>query len=616
MKIRGIEIGRPYLTLKGEDIEFLKNSINLIKGENGAGKTTLLEEIIFSDNIVEFGTEYEKELYEKNRSSLFSYVPQDIKVYKTSVLDYITKGNANVCDEDILDYFSMFSLSNIKLHDRFDTLSGGEKTKIAIISALVKDTPYVFLDEPTNHLDDDSVEVLKKILEEFAYSRTFIIVCHDERVVFENANVYTIAGNSLHCPSSMKAYGEQKNGGNTSSQIYDKFKTFRKKIIFNYTNLIVFYLFLSLMVFLIVVNDMRFTSGYSYDNGDFQENIILSYPAEYMYAETNQIYAKSENLLIEADKFEKMITYNDLHDISMMENVSKIRILDPTFFYEKLHAIMSNGSEQVNPAVFSMPEDFIKLFPDISYSYLSEFGELLEGRYPHDEKREICIPRKDIPLYGINNGSTINEWISVNGIRYQIVGILDNSKGLYLTSYEEAVNNGFYQYSPETFEGFKKNIINCSENTQELLIYTDEEKTTLNSLIESYPATNYNSYQFTKTFEKQYNKQFLLKEIIPINLFLSLVFGVIILLTKKNQLRIDQNIIYDYSVYYIDRKKIKRKYFKITIGLYALLAIGTVVSNTLFSKLSFASNPILIFDILIAFLPAVLFALWRNKNAV
>ena len=66
MKIKNIEINRPYVTIKGKNIEFKKNSINLICGKNGSGKTTLLEEIVFSDAIVEFDSEYENKLYKTN----------------------------------------------------------------------------------------------------------------------------------------------------------------------------------------------------------------------------------------------------------------------------------------------------------------------------------------------------------------------------------------------------------------------------------------------------------------------------------------------------------------------------------------------------------------------
>lgn len=614
MKIKNIEINRPYVTIKGKNIEFKKNSINLICGKNGSGKTTLLEEIVFSDAIVEFDSEYENKLYKTNRTNLFSYVPQDIKTYKSSVLDYITKGNKNISNEEILNCFSKFSLLDIDIYDRFDTLSGGEKMKIAIISAILKNTPYIFMDEPTNHLDDQSVEVLTKVLEELAHEKTFIIVCHDKRVNFKMSNVFILDKNTLVSPENIKTYQARENALKQFFKIQPRFHTFRKKVIFNYTNLIAFYLFLSLLVFLVVLNDIRFTSGYSYDNGNYEKNIILSYPAEYIYGETNQIYVKSENLSIKSNEYEKMITYNDISDISNMDGVSKILILDPIDFQTKLYDIINDGSNEVDPNVFSIPQDFINVFPRVSQSYLSEFGELLDGRYPNDGKREICITKQDVALYNIDNDAPINKHIEINNVSYKIVGILSNTKRLYLTSFEETVNNGFYKYSEETFDDFAKKIVNCNDNTQEILIYTNQEKSTLDSLIESYPATNYNSFEFTKTFEKEYNKEFLLTEIIPINLILSFVIGIIMLLVKNNQIKIDRNLISDYSIYYVDKKTPKTQYFIVSICVYIILIIVSLISNVIFSKLSYASNLILLIDMLIAFLPSVFFALWRNKN--
>ncbi|MBR1433383.1 ATP-binding cassette domain-containing protein [Ruminococcus sp.] len=59
-------------------------------------------------------------------------------------------------------------------------LSGGERQKISIARALVKNAPLLILDEPTNHLDKKSVEQLIKYLNNL--DKTIIIISHDERL--------------------------------------------------------------------------------------------------------------------------------------------------------------------------------------------------------------------------------------------------------------------------------------------------------------------------------------------------------------------------------------------------------------------------------------------------
>ncbi|MFP3153714.1 ABC transporter ATP-binding protein [Lachnospiraceae bacterium ZAX-1] len=614
MKIRNFKISKPYLKINVNEIDFLEHGINLIAGDNGTGKTTILESIVFDYNQIEFQTEKEKESYQNDRINLFSYVSQDIPSYKVSLIDYITKGGTLSKSEKMKEYFQRFSLTHINFTDRFDKLSGGEKMKISIISALLKDTPYIFMDEPTNHLDNEAVISLVNIIHELSAEKTFIIVCHDSRVKFDSAKIFIIDGDSLNVTRKIEQDNDNKNNNLNISKTKKHYGLFTKKILLSITNLIALYLVFALVVFLVIINNIRFVDGYSYDNGEYKQNIILAYTAEYIFSSTNELYAKAEGLEISENKYEKMITYNDLDSISKMNGVVDIILLDSNKFTNRLNDILYNTSDKISTSIFSIPEDFIAAFPNASSAYLSSFGELMEGRYPKDEGSEICIPKQDISLYSSITGNPINQKIIVGDISYTIVGVINNSKGLYLSSYQSSVNNGFYSYSNTTYTEITNNSINMDENTQEMLIYTNNEKSILNSLMTTYPATNYSSYLFTKLFEQQYNKEFLMKEILPINLLLSAILAIIILFVRKNQIQLDVSVLRDFSNYFIDKKGIKKVYIAISIGTHLLLIILPSLFNSIFSPLANASNPILLLDMTIVFIPSFCLILRRQRN--
>lgn len=141
-----------------------KKGIYKISGENGSGKTTLFEKMVFGNDLPFLSKEYKK------ISSNISYVSQEIFSYSCTVKDYIKKYNDKIKVDNIIKLMHGFGLANIHLNRNFETLSGGEKIKVSIISNLLKESNYLFLDEPTNNLDN----------------KTIFIISHDPRLVFDN----------------------------------------------------------------------------------------------------------------------------------------------------------------------------------------------------------------------------------------------------------------------------------------------------------------------------------------------------------------------------------------------------------------------------------------------
>ena len=152
-------------TLKrGEKVAFV--------GKNGEGKSTLVKcimgEIPF-DGALKLGHNVKIGYFAQNQASLLDGT---ITVFDT--IDRVAVGDIRTKIRDILGAFMFGGEASDK---KVSVLSGGEKTRLAMIRLLLEPVNLLILDEPTNHLDMRTKDVLKKAIAEF--EGTVIIVSHD-----------------------------------------------------------------------------------------------------------------------------------------------------------------------------------------------------------------------------------------------------------------------------------------------------------------------------------------------------------------------------------------------------------------------------------------------------
>ena len=149
---------------RGEKVAFV--------GKNGEGKSTLVKcimgEIPFDGNL-KIGHNVQIGYFAQNQAQLLD---EEKTVYDT--IDYVAKGDIRMRINDILGAF-MFGGENSE--KKVKVLSGGERSRLAIIRLLLEPVNLLILDEPTNHLDMPSKDVLKEAVK--AFDGTAIIVSHD-----------------------------------------------------------------------------------------------------------------------------------------------------------------------------------------------------------------------------------------------------------------------------------------------------------------------------------------------------------------------------------------------------------------------------------------------------
>lgn len=153
------------LTIKrGEKVAFV--------GKNGEGKSTLVKcimgEIPYS-GMLKIGHNVQIGYFAQNQAQLLD---ENLTVFET--IDNVAKGDIRLRINDILGAFMFGGEASEK---KVKVLSGGERSRLAMIRLLLEPVNLLILDEPTNHLDMQSKDVLKEAIK--AFDGTAIVVSHD-----------------------------------------------------------------------------------------------------------------------------------------------------------------------------------------------------------------------------------------------------------------------------------------------------------------------------------------------------------------------------------------------------------------------------------------------------
>lgn len=149
---------------RGEKVAFV--------GRNGEGKSTmikaLMKEIPFNGTL-EIGHNVQIGYFAQNQASLLD---ESLTIFET--IDQAAEGDVRLKIRDILGAFMFGGEESSK---KVKVLSGGEKTRLAMIKLLLQPVNLLILDEPTNHLDMKTKDIIKEALKDF--DGTLIVVSHD-----------------------------------------------------------------------------------------------------------------------------------------------------------------------------------------------------------------------------------------------------------------------------------------------------------------------------------------------------------------------------------------------------------------------------------------------------
>jgi ATP-binding cassette, subfamily F, member 3 len=180
-------------------------------GANGSGKTTLVETVAGLRSLADGATH----LGHNVRVAYYSQQGRELEETATCLETVLPLVGHD--EEQARKLLGRFQFGPDEVEKRVEMLSGGERSRLRLLTLLVGDANFLLLDEPTNHLDMGSVEALADALED--YTGTILLVTHDRHLIDRVATrVLEIHDDALLNHLSSARYWEaraarQDNGG-------------------------------------------------------------------------------------------------------------------------------------------------------------------------------------------------------------------------------------------------------------------------------------------------------------------------------------------------------------------------------------------------------------------
>ena len=186
------EGAEPVVALDGVDLEFAPGEFTAVVGPSGGGKSTIFNLIlrfyeVDAGAIIVDG----QSVATVSRRSLrqqIAYVGQDVFLFRGSARDNIAVGRPGATEAEIVsaaqaacahDFIMAFPRGyDTQVGEHGMQVAGGERQRIAVARALLKDAPIILLDEATASLDSESEREVQRAIERLCEGRTTIVIAH------------------------------------------------------------------------------------------------------------------------------------------------------------------------------------------------------------------------------------------------------------------------------------------------------------------------------------------------------------------------------------------------------------------------------------------------------
>ena len=193
-------------TLKSINLEFEGRKMTSLVGHSGSGKSTILNLIprfydAKSGDIMIDGQSIYKTTIESLRNEI-SMVSQETTLFDDSIKNNIKYGKEDATDDEVLKVAQLSYCDEFinNLPNKFDTLigengvrlSGGEKQRLSIARAMMKQSSIILLDEATSSLDSETESKIQDALKILTKNKTTIVIAHRLSTILNSNNIYII----------------------------------------------------------------------------------------------------------------------------------------------------------------------------------------------------------------------------------------------------------------------------------------------------------------------------------------------------------------------------------------------------------------------------------------
>ena len=192
--------------LKKINLNMPGQKITALVGLSGSGKTTILNliprfyNIDSGDILIDNQSIYNTSIYSLRKE--ISLVSQDTTLFDDTIKNNIKYAKADATDEEIQNVAKLSFCDEFinKLPDKFDTLigengvrlSGGEKQRLSIARAMLKESSIILLDEATSSLDSETETKIQKALKILTENKTTVVIAHRLSTILSSNNIYVI----------------------------------------------------------------------------------------------------------------------------------------------------------------------------------------------------------------------------------------------------------------------------------------------------------------------------------------------------------------------------------------------------------------------------------------
>ena len=222
-----------YQTLNSVNLKFLGKKMTALVGHSGAGKSTILNLIPRFYNIdngdikIDNQSIYKSSIFSLRRG--ISLVSQDTTLFDDTIKNNIAYANLDASMDEIekAAKFSFASEFIEKLPDRYNTiigengirLSGGEKQRLSIARAILKESPIILLDEATSSLDAETEHKIQEAINYLTKGRTTIVIAHRLSTILNSDKIYVI---DQGCVDAEGTHDELLGKSNIYKDFYEK----------------------------------------------------------------------------------------------------------------------------------------------------------------------------------------------------------------------------------------------------------------------------------------------------------------------------------------------------------------------------------------------------------